>query len=87
LKEKLTKAPILTLPNFTKTFEIECDSSNIGIGAILLQESHPIAYFSDKLKGIHLKYSTYDKEFYALVQALQNWQHYLFPKEFVMRIK
>ena len=84
LKDKLTKTPILALPNFTKTFEIDCDASNIGFGAILLQEGHPIAYFSEKLKGSHLNYSIYDKELYALVRALQNWQHYLFPKEFVI---
>jgi len=41
LKDKLTKSLILTLPNFAKTFEIECDASNIGIGGILLQEGHP----------------------------------------------
>jgi len=84
LKDKLTKAPILALPNFTKTFEIECDASNIGIGVVLLQEGHSITYFSEKLKGSHLNYSTYDKELYALVRALKNWQHYLFPKEFVI---
>jgi len=84
LKDKWTKAPILALPNFTKTFEVVCDASNIGIGAILLQEGHPIGYFSKKLKGSHLNYSTYEKKLYALVRALQNWQHYLFPKEFVI---
>ena len=84
LKERLTNAPILALPNFTKTFEIKCDASNIGIRDVLLQEGHPIAYFSEKLKGNHLNYSTYDKELYALVRALYTLQHYLFPKEFVI---
>ena len=72
------------MPNFSKSFEIECDVSNVGIGAILMQEGHPIAYFSEKLKGDSLNYSTYDKEFYALFRALQTWQHYLLPKKFVI---
>jgi len=84
LKEKLTNVPILALPNFSKLFEIECDASNVGIRTILLQEGHPIAYFSEKLKGSNLNYSTYDKEMYALIRALQTWQHYLLPKEFVI---
>jgi hypothetical protein len=49
----------------------------LGLGAVLLQEGKPVAYFSEKLSGAILKYSTYDKELYALVRILQTWQHYL----------
>ncbi|XP_048628431.1 uncharacterized protein LOC125598279 [Brassica napus] len=41
-------------------------------------------YRSEKLGGATLNYPTYDKELYALVRALQVWQHYLWPKEFVI---
>jgi len=49
-----------------------------------MQEKKPIAYFSEKLGGDTLNYPTYDQELYALVRALQTWQHYLWPKEFVI---
>jgi hypothetical protein len=84
LKDRLTHTPLLQLPDFNKTFELECDASGIGLGGVLLQEGKPIAYFSEKLNGASLNYSTYDKELYALVRTLETWQHYLWPKEFVI---
>ncbi|KAI3445228.1 hypothetical protein Pfo_001893 [Paulownia fortunei] len=84
IKEKLTCAPLLALHDFTKTFVIECDASGIGISIVLMQGGRLIAYFSEKLSGVTLNYPTYDKELYALVRALETWQHYLRPKEFVI---
>jgi hypothetical protein len=51
---------------------------------VLLQEGKPIAYFSEKLSRPSLNYLTYDKKLYALVHVIETWQHYLWPKEFVI---
>jgi len=66
----MTEAHIMKLSNFFKVFEVACDVSSIGIGEVQRQEKHPIAYFNEKLSGAKLNYSTYNKEFYAIVQSL-----------------
>ncbi|RDY14773.1 Retrovirus-related Pol polyprotein from transposon 17.6, partial [Mucuna pruriens] len=82
--DRLTNAYILVLLNFNKFFELECDTSNVEVGVVLLQEGYHIAFFSEKLKNVQLNYSTYGKELYTLVRVLQVWQHYLLPKEFMI---
>jgi hypothetical protein len=84
LIDKLIHAPLIQLPDFGKTFELECDASEIGIGGVLLQKGIPVTYFSENLSRPSLNYSTYDKELYALVHILETWQHYLWLEELVI---
>lgn len=84
IKQKLTSSPVLILPNFSQPFKLHCDVSKVGIGAVLSQQSKPVVYFSEKLNGAKMKYSTYDVEFYALVQALKHWYHYLIHSDFIL---
>jgi hypothetical protein len=62
---------LLSLPDFTKTLEIKCDASWIGIGAVLIQEKSFMAYFSKTLNDASLNYPTYNKKLYALVRTLK----------------
>jgi len=71
LKEATIVAPVLALLDFTKTFVVETDASGGGFGAVLIQESHPIAYLSKALSSKHQALSTYEKEFMAIVLAVE----------------
>jgi hypothetical protein len=83
-KRKITEQPILFLSDFSKTFQVKFDVSGFEIGAVLSQDDKAVAYFSEKLNEVKVKYSTYEKEFYTVIQALKKWRHYLVPKDFVL---
>jgi hypothetical protein len=83
LKHALTTAPVLALPDFTQGFTVETDASGMGIGAVLMQKGHPIAYLSKALGVKDQALSTYE-ECLALVMAVSEWKSYLQHRDFTI---
>lgn len=84
LKRKISEAPVLALPSLQRPFEVETDASTYAMGAVLLQDGKPVEYYSELFTGSIRNYPTYDKEFYALYQAIKHWRVYLLGKEVVV---
>ena len=85
LKMAMISAPVLTLPNFNEEFIVETDASDEGIGAVLQQNGHPIAFLSRTLAPRHKGLSTYEKELWAVVFALEKWRGYLLDRHFKIK--
>ena len=81
LKEKLTTAPVLILPDVHKPFSVYCDASYTGLGCVLMQEGIVVAYSSHQLKIHEKNYPTHDLELAAVVHALKTWRHYLYGQK------
>ena len=77
LKRAMVTAPVLTLPDFARLFAIETDACDTGVGAVLAQEGHPVAFLSKALGVQNQKLSAYEKEFIAVMMAVKKWRMYL----------
>jgi hypothetical protein len=85
LKEALISAPVLALPDFSLPFRVDTDACDIGIGAVLSQRGHPLAYVSRALEPQNQGLSVYEKEYRAIILAVQQWHSYLQLGTFVIR--
>jgi hypothetical protein len=77
LKLRLMSPPMLVMPDLQKGFDIYCDACGQGLGSVLMQEGHVIAYASRYLRKHELNYPTHDLELAAVVHALKIWRHYI----------
>ena len=85
LKVAMTQLPVLALPNFLEPFIVETDASGTSIGAVLLQDLRPIAFFSQALPPFARLKSVCERELMAMVRAVQKWRHYLMGCKFIIR--
>ena len=89
LKDELCREPVLKLPDLSKPFVLRTDASDVGLGAVLLQEHNeelfPVMYASKKLLPRETKYATLEKECMAVVWAVNKFQVYLYGKEFIIQ--
>ena len=72
----MVTSPVLILPDQTKDYEVYCDASRRGLGAVLMQEGRVVSYSSRPLKPHELNYATHDLELAAVVHALKTWIHF-----------
>jgi hypothetical protein len=72
------------MPDFSKVFCIETNASNHGIGAVLLQDGHPLAFIGKPLGPKMQGLSTYEKEYMAIITAVDQWRTYLQQADFII---
>ncbi|KAK1693114.1 hypothetical protein QYE76_009811 [Lolium multiflorum] len=84
LKTALVQAPVLALPDFTKDFVLEADACATGVGAVLMQQGHPLAFLSKALGPRNQALSVYDKECLAILLAIDKWRSYLQHRQFTI---
>ena len=77
IKHALTHAPVLTPPDFSKSFEVVSDASLLGTGAVLMQDNKPVAYTSSKFIPAERNYTTGEQELLGVFKALKEWRCYL----------
>ena len=82
LKKCFTEEPVLMMPNHMKPFQIESDASKYASGAVLTQlnaygDWHPCAFISKTFSPTERNYEIYDRELLAIIQALEEWRHYI----------
>jgi hypothetical protein len=80
VKKRITMALVLTMPDMEKPFSIYYKASGQGLGCVLMQDGHVVAYASRQLRKHKEKYPTHDLELAALVHALKIWGHYIIGK-------
>lgn len=85
LKHAMSMTPVLALPDYSLPFTLETDASAVGVGVVLMQQGHSLAFMNKRLSSKHQGLSTYEKELLAIVLATHKWFSYLQGHHFIIK--
>ena len=77
LKKIVSRDICLTYPDFNSTFEIYTDASKNQLGAVIVQNNRPLAFYSRKLNPAQLNYTTTERELLSIVETLKEFRNIL----------
>jgi hypothetical protein len=86
LQQALTTALVLQLPDFDKSFIVECNALGMGFGTVLHQGAGPVAYFSRPITARHAKLAAYERELIGLIHDVRHWHPYIWGRSFLIKI-
>ena len=84
MKTVMSQEALLTFPDFSKPFHIYTDASKYQLGAVIMQENKPIAFYSRKLNSAQKRYPTGKQELLSIVETLKEFKNILFGQQLII---
>ena len=84
VKRVVSREVLLAYPNFNKPFKIYTDASKYQLGAVILQDNKPIAFYSRKLNSAQLNYTTIERELLAIVETLKEFRNIFLGQQIIV---
>src|SRR6478609_1631391 len=81
LKDLLSSEAVLRYYDIKKSITVQCDASQHGLGAVLLQDNHPVAYVSRAMTQTEYSYAQIEKELLAIVYAMERFHTYVYGRQ------
>ena len=86
IKKLITESPVLAYYNPNDELVIQCDSSDLGLGAALIQNGRPTAYASRSLTDTESRYAIIEKEMLAIIFALEKWHQFTYSRQVTIHL-
>jgi hypothetical protein len=84
MKRVMSQETLLTFPDFNKTFHVYTDASDYQLGAVIMQDNNPIAFYSRKMNAAQRRYTTGEQELLSIVETLKEFRNILLGQKLVV---